>query len=227
MIAWGEVKSNKNNYDLYFSSKSNAGWSAPIVISESPLPDILPALTVSKSGDVWVFWTQLEALSGKLKFCYRINGDWSEPEELFVDAFKTSMSPTALVDTNDNIWLAWAAVRDQDEDIYISQWKGTEWSEPIQVNWDNNTPDILPNLSLNSAGVPRLSWQGYSDGEYVIIAREWNGEIWESLEVPAEVSSKLFTLKSAQSKSSLQDLPSFIEDRSQLAIGYSQMEKEE
>ena len=217
MIAWGELgDATAGSYDLYFSTQDGGEWSNPEVISASPLPDILPALGSNSRGDVWLVWTQLEDVTGSLKFRRRVNGEWLAVET-FVTDLKTDMAPALIVDSKGILWLAWSGVADQDDDIYYSRWLGTKWAEPALAHPDNSVPDVLPELTLSSQGNPQLSWQSYDGEKYVTMVREWDGKQWGLLR-DHDMLMQRSVRQHQLYDSAMKDLPVFISDFSQASL---------
>ena len=216
MLVWGEQNQRDSVYDLYFSAQENGEWSAPEEMSDSGLPDILPSFGSNSRGDLWLVWTQLSDVTGRLQFRRRINGNW-QPVQTLETGLKTNMAPSLIVDQQDIPWLVWAGVKDQDDDIYYSRWQGEDWTQPALVHPDNTVPDILPELSLSPAGYPRVRWKGYNNGEYVYFTREWNGSTWEIV-ADIDVLLRSATLMREQQDSAAADIPAFIKDRSQAAV---------
>lgn len=46
---------------------------------------------------------------------------------------------------------------------------------------DNNGVSVYPSLAISPDGTPYIAWEDWSDGDYEIYLRRWNGQSWEEV----------------------------------------------
>ena len=96
----------------------------------------------------------------------------------------TDGNPSACVDHNGNIWVAWNAGRDVRSNIWTSHYDGISWSEPeevaFHVDWD-----FHPSMVTDNSGKVWIFWQSYRGVENYIDGWDIygvynNGSSWSS-----------------------------------------------
>jgi len=226
ILAWGEMEKRGSN--IYFSQRIHQKWSEPKRLSFSDKPEILPTLASNTKGEMWVIWTELNDLGGKLRFRHYQNGKWDLLKT--IETHTTSdMAPSAIVDGNGDAWLVWSGTDQTDDEIFFSRWKNGHWTSPLRVNTDDHWPDILPQLSLTSTGMPQVTWSGYDGNKYSTFFRNWTGTNWG----PERVADKpLGHLSDPMAKSAgtdmaaiISDLPDFVTDINQATIHFRRQGK--
>lgn len=220
ILVWGKREKQESN--IYFTRKKNQVWDKPEQLSFSPYPEVTPTLVSNPTGDVWVVWTELSTTGGKLHYRRYNKGSWRAPQT--VETTTTSdMAPSSIIDRHGDIWLVWAGTDGKDDDIFSSRWNRRRWGEPMKVNSDDNLPDILPKIDLNSNGNVRVSWVGYVDGKYRNFHCDWTGDKWG----PERLSGELMGHRHSNDSSAdvdtatiISSLPDFVDDINQAAIHF-------
>lgn len=222
ILAWVEIENRVAN--IHFSKRTRQKWSDPKQLSFSNNPEILPTLAFDQNGEMWVVWTELDVNGGKLQFCHYLNGKWKLPKPIRTHS-TSDMAPSVIVDGNEDVWLVWSGTEQADDDIYFSVWKNGDWTEPARVNIDDDWPDILPQLDLNDAGMPKVAWKGYNGNKYATFVSHWTGVNWspeqESVDsVDASLSDENSRKTRGEIAEMMSELSAFGIDQKQATIHY-------
>lgn len=203
-IVWSHTSVNR--YSLKMSSKHNNQWSAPEMIEESDNPIIVPTLSAKQGGDIFAAWTELNGDKGRIRYKIKRNGAWESSQELMT-ATSSDMAPAIIIDSFGVPWIVWSGTDETDDDIYFSRWIGNQWQPPERVNDNDEWPDILPSISVDSRNRITATWQGYNGERYVKYSCYWTGKNWSQENVVGEIP--------LETGSSDQELPDFIPEGSQ------------
>jgi len=168
---------DENGYGLYYTKYSNKTWQSKQLIVQSNQMLVTPCIGGDGSQGNMLVWSVINGSSSDLYFSLYKEGAWSSPKKIETN-LASNLSPSLLVDGKNQFWLAWVGLAGTDDDIYFSRWNGSNWAAPIQVNEDNDTPDLFPVLGLGSNGNPWIQWYGYENGKYTQFRRDWNGSSW-------------------------------------------------
>jgi len=226
ILAWGKMEKHGSN--IYFSQRTHQKWSEPKRLSFSDKSEILPTLASNTKDEIWVVWTELNNLGGKLQFRHYQNGEWGLPRSIKTHS-TSDMAPSAIVDANGDTWLVWSGTDQTDDDIFYSTWKNGHWTSPLRVNTDDNWPDILPQLSLTSTGMPRVTWSGYDGKKYSTFYSHWTGTNWGPEKVSDEsvghLSDSMAKSAGTDMAAIISDLPDFVTDINQATIHFRRQGK--
>ncbi len=221
LLAWSEK--GDGGYNVYFSEHKTGSWSNPKRLSNSTNLEILPTLSADSSGKTWVAWTEMTGSRGKLKFRQGRDNDWGDAQAINTGNLNDTAA-SLLVDAYDVAWIIWSGVKQGDDDIYVARWQDGGWSEPLQINLDDESPDILPTLSLSDSGNPQATWYGYTDGSYVEFSSEFNGDSWSTEQatgnpMPENATAETSNTKGKSNNTSslnavteMPELPHFLKD---------------
>ena len=139
------------------------------------------------------------------------------------------MAPSAIVDGNGDTWLVWSGTDQTDDDIFFSRWKNGHWTSPLRVNTDDHWPDILPQLSLTSTGMPQVTWSGYDGNKYSAFFMQWTGTNWGPERVADEplghLSDPMAKSAGTDMAAIISDLPEFVTDMNQATIHFRRQGK--
>ena len=221
IVAWGETEYQETN--IYFTERINQKWSNPKRLSFSKNPEVMPTLISNKKGEIWVVWTELLNIGGKLQFSLFKNGRWMPPQQIRTNT-TSDMAPSTIVDQNGDVWLAWSGTDMGDDEIYSSRWHNGRWGEPMRVNADDGWPDVLPQMSLTEEGTLKISWSGYDGKKYRVFYSLWSGTNWGpeelSFEAVDRVSQSMAESAGVDMDTIISDLPVFITDINQATIHF-------
>ena len=127
----------------------------------------LPApITLNNGQASWTIEVEYGAETSKLRYTYH-KGALHYTRQ-FPSPTHSDLAPAAILVDNTPL-LVWSATDDasSDSDIYFSRWNQGVWSIPMRVHPENNDHDMLPALSIDSAGQVTLSWW-QNTGEEII-----------------------------------------------------------
>ncbi len=169
--------------DIWFAEMTDTGWTTPRALSPqinsgrrekspsvSPDGQRLYYVDAERGGYFWDIWVSTWDSS--------LN-DWGIPQNLGPpvntpgEEFSAHISP-------DGRHLYFTSLSANRCGVYVSEWNGTNWSEPVE---------FAPNLDLCSTGDPQYpsitadsAWfyfeHGVSDGISIFVSH-WNGSAWE------------------------------------------------
>jgi len=203
-IIWTHNETDLHN--LNFSSKRQGHWEPPETIAESANPIIVPTLATRGKDTVWAAWTELQGTDGRLRYRIKQGGKW-KPVRGLATATSSDMAPSMIIDSTGVAWMVWSGTDQTDDDIYFSRYVGNQWQPPQRVNADDEWPDILPEISIDTQNQITVTWLGFNGDRYVQYAASWTGRNWSSEAVGPPLS--------IESQPIIQNFPNFIPENSQ------------
>ncbi len=148
---------------IYTSEYREGEWQEKTLIAEDENLNILPALgSDSKTNRLAVWVTITPNGNSVLKFSFKREGDWQH-SRILTNLFKTNLAPVIIFDSQDSAWVFWSANDGNDDDIYMSHIANNRWIQPVEINSDNDVPDILPKAGLDESDNIWVSWQQLQD----------------------------------------------------------------
>lgn len=219
MLVWGE-KDGQGIYQIHFSRYIDNQWSQVKILSSGGGQNILPAVSSDGEGNIWVSWTQLDTINGKIRFCYRDEDGWHGPQPIET-ATVSDMAPSLTISRDGVPWLAFSGSDGEQDDIFAMHWTGKKWSQALRVNKSDDSPDILPEISIAADGNPIVHWRGYNGNQYVLYSSQWDGHSWSEEQEISDGDRILKQEKHSleEKEKILQNLPVVLMDSSQ-AIFY-------
>lgn len=125
----------------------------------------------------WFVWTELDKLSGRLMYNVKNKGKWGHSINITTNT-SSDMAPSICLDLKGQPWLVWSGTDDNDDDIYYSRWLNNRWQKPLQINIDDQWPDILPTVERDEDNRILVKWSGYNGQRYVQYSSYWTGNKW-------------------------------------------------
>ncbi|MGH9659624.1 MAG: hypothetical protein ACRD96_13835 [Bryobacteraceae bacterium] len=130
-----------------------------------------PALAVDRDSNAWIAWVGYQAEKEKL-FVSRADGAHKQ-----VVAEGDFFRPSLVAGPNDRLYLA-VSVRDGDTyKIGVATREGSAWGRLEIVS--SGGPDLGPRAVVDGSRRLWVVWQGYRDGRSRILARVYNGVMWD------------------------------------------------
>lgn len=127
------------NFSLYYKVYSSNAWSTPKRISAPQGRDSTPGLVQLRNGTVVMYWTR-ESLSGGvvryIHYMSYVNGTWSK--DTTFSSGGTELEPSVFQTDDGTIWVAYAANRFGNLDIFYKKYNGA-WSPEVRLT--TNTAD--------------------------------------------------------------------------------------
>lgn len=209
MIVWSEP--DGADFDVWFSYVVDEKWTTPERIDRTPdFLDALPCVAGIEQGHVAVWTRFTEPGVNQLSYSVRDAKGWQVPRH-FKTGMTINMAVTLVRDRDGTLWLGWAGFDGSDDDIYVSRWQGDEWSARRRVNRNDFTPDVLPQLSLDTDGRAVVRWRSLEPAGYVQRESRFDGRDWsvESAVRPVDDSQK--TVRDRRLES-IPEIPEFVSD---------------
>jgi len=148
---------------IYTSEYREGEWQEKTLIADGENLNFLPALGSDSKANRLAVWVTVDANGDSvLKFSFKREGDWQYPR-ILSNLFKTNLAPVIIFDSQDRAWVFWSANDGNDDDIYMSHQANNHWTQPVEINSDNDVPDILPKAGLDESDNIWVSWQQLQD----------------------------------------------------------------
>lgn len=221
LLAYGE-RDSQGKYRMHFTRYDGQAWSEPFPLSDGRNEEILPTIGSDDQGGIWVAWTELNGIFGSIRYSFNSTGAWSAPESL-ATATISDLAPSLAVDREGVAWLVFSGSDGIRDDIFSVRWLGNGWSRPEKIHPDNDTPDVLPQISIGSGGLPVVRWQGFDGGLYRMFSSNWTGSEWTAPKVEDIDRRRLAATRASagpegENEQMLNKLPPFLKDPSQAAL---------
>jgi len=175
-VAWAQPDADR--IAIFLCTKKQGKWGPPVKIHDLSADDLHPTVDRDHKDRIWLAWTAIDYQDFQIHYTVKDKGVWSDPTPIPVTT-ENNIAPYLLV-INDVPWLVWSGNNDDDDDIYYSRFIDGTWQSARMIHPDNVYPDILPRLEVTSSGQPMVTWERFSDGEYISVARRWDGGKWIS-----------------------------------------------
>jgi hypothetical protein len=145
------------------SSANGVSWSAPVAIANGGRN---AAPVVGRNGSLYVFYNT----AGHINMARPVAGGYNSvvvSEAVALQhrptEYRAAVYPAAGVDSNGNLYVAWADGRNSGtgNDILLasSASGGVSWSAPVRVNSDAGSADqLMPALAVSKDGTVTVAW---------------------------------------------------------------------
>jgi hypothetical protein len=159
---------------------NGTNWSGQMVVDDSMGSQGWwggPRIVEDNAGNLWVIYGS-EAMNTQWDiFASMWNGTgWSAPDRLTTNP-ENDLRPSAAVDANGYIWVAWESMRNGNKDIYVKYHNGTAWSSEIQLTTDTGW-DIKSALTAAKNGDVWVAWESDRTGNKDIFLKRYNSSMW-------------------------------------------------
>jgi hypothetical protein len=171
--------------DTYGSFFSGSGFSDPESVGWHEYYDFFPAVTVDKTGRLWVAWQSFRDYNQyydhfNIYSCYYYNGSWSSPQYVKPLGGWHDVQPALASGNDDKVWVAFKSFRNGNADIYVS-------NETSASGWINSyaltqTPEdeTDPAVAVDRDNNVWVFWSSSTDGYYHIYGRKYDGN-WQAI----------------------------------------------
>ena len=162
---------------IYLSTKEQGKWSQPECITDYNGDSLHPTVDRDTRGNTWLSWTSVDYQNFQIRYAVKQKNQWSDPK-IIATKTENNIAPFLMLDHDGIPWVVWSGNNNDDDDIYYSRFIHGNWQKPHLVHSDNDVPDILPRMDLNSSNRPQVTWEHYTPAGYIIISKIWNGTSW-------------------------------------------------
>ena len=136
-----------------------------------------PQVAIASGNRPWVLWSQQSA--GNFDLYAR---GLDEQANRWGGLVRLSSHPSPdldhhlIADSRGWLWVVWQGFREDNSDIFLRYFDGSDWSPPIQVS-DHPANDWEPQVAVDQEGDAVVVWDSYRNGNYdVFLRRIANGE---------------------------------------------------
>lgn len=203
--------------EIYFSSQEKGGrWTEPLQLTNGNADNILPCVVTTPDGKKYVVWTAMEGADLAVHYAAFNGTAWSEAQAV-PGLPELSTMPFVAVDDAGALWLVFVGNDgSHHDDIYCIQLQKDSWGKALQVNAENDVPDVNPFIEIDQDGVVLVTWEGFRGNGYTLLTARWLGDRWSEEQAlrPEEVEQ----LQQERRQAEEEPLPEFVEDRSMLFI---------
>lgn len=158
-------------YEILYSGRSGARWSAPVVISPGIPDSINPSLAADGSGVLHSAWYQFDIEAYQVQYARRLR-EWEPPRQVSsgrADAFGVALA----VRKDGTAYAVWERRGAPDIRIYFAE-RRDQWSGPEPVSPEGR-PAFHPSVAVDDRGRVYVVWE--SDGQLYLRrrVRQWLG----------------------------------------------------
>ncbi|WP_457577127.1 hypothetical protein [Desulfomarina sp.] len=183
---WTWADQFENQHAVFLSRQSGDKWEEPVKISNNEALNVVPAVTRTTTGDLWVVWSAFDGHQSFLLFKRFIDNEWTE-ETTYYTGLSSNTAPSVVIDNSGTVWLVWAGFDGISDEIFYATWNGTEFGPAISIT-SNDVPDILPVLGFDrESNSLWIQWKQFSKDGYIPFHSSWTGTEWSE---PTPVSLK-------------------------------------
>ncbi len=162
---------------IYLSTKEQGKWSQPECITDYNGDSLHPTVDRDTQGNTWLSWTSVDYQNFQIRYAIKQKNQWSDPK--FIETkTENNIAPFIMVDHDGTPWVVWSGNNNDDDDIYYSRFVHGNWQKPHLVHSDNEVPDILPRMDLDTLNRPQVTWEHYTPAGYTIVSKIWDGNSW-------------------------------------------------
>lgn len=193
---WAE--DDRNGSQIYLSQHINGSWQSAEKIVDDTNLNILPTIGSGSKGQRIAVWSMVDQAQSVLKYSIKLGTAWSTPR-ILSNQMSTNLAPVVVFDHTDVCWVFWSANNGGDDDILVSKFINGQWTQPEQVNDENETPDILPETGLDDVGNVWVSWQNLENNSYIDRSKSFASKTRRKM--TAQNSISMQDIKQIQSRS--------------------------
>ena len=197
VVAWQQASGGR--WEIYLKRWDGSAWveiggsATAGGISNNAGGSVFPSLVLDANDNPVVAWAQ------------DLNGSW-DPDQIYLRRWDgsawvevggsasgrgisnsdgRSLCPSLVLDASGNPVVAWHDdTSEEDWEIYLKRWNGTDWVELGGSATDGGVSDSAgdaawPSLGLDANGNPIVAW--YDDSNEEIYLKWWDGAIWNEL----------------------------------------------
>ena len=128
-VAW--VSGRNGRLSVYETHYNGQNWSPQVDLTGYEYWEMDPIVIIDNSGQPHIFFAQLNMNSGQSEYdiihCYRQNQIWYN-ENVTNDVTGYCVQPTAIVDNDGNLWVAWQSYENGNADVMAKYYNGSTWS---------------------------------------------------------------------------------------------------
>jgi len=127
-IVWHSFESDSNPDILYkvYNGSSTFPWSSIKRLTTDQGDDILPSITTTSDGDIWVVWFSDRDENFEIYYKIYNESSWSPDTRLTTDPSEDEF-PSVMEDKDGDIWVVWSSNRTGKDQIHYQVFNGSSW----------------------------------------------------------------------------------------------------
>jgi hypothetical protein len=162
------------NWDIFYRSLTDAGWSDPERLTSSAAAAAHPTLLVGEGGYLHVFWDEANGIYYKA-----FDGTaWGSNTRL-TDLASDAAYPSACMDSAGHIHLVWCDHRDGNDEIYYKGFDGLAWGPDTRLTVDSGVSKA-PAAACDDSGRVHVVWYDERSGSKEIYYKKFDGLAWSA-----------------------------------------------
>jgi len=152
---------------IFISRYTGDDWEEPVKISSNENLNVVPSITRTAAGNLWVVWSTIGGGHSSLVYKRLVGGVWTE-ETSYYTGLNSNTAPSIGIDSAGKVWLAWAGFDGISDEIFYSTWDGSSFAPAIPLT-SNSIPDILPVLGFNDKdNTVWIQWKQFKKSGYIV-----------------------------------------------------------
>jgi len=157
---------------VWYTSNSNPidskSWTQPIAISGQTQIDFPEATAISDNfGNVFVIWPNMSGGHADIYFRKKVNGNWSEIENVSKTAGESLYPDVAVDKATGNFCVVWQERVNNVWQIYFKYFQNGQWSSSQNIS-DSSADSIDPTVYVDDLGQVHVAYSARVNGQYDI-----------------------------------------------------------
>lgn len=174
---WTWADRSEDQHAIFLSIQNGTEWEKPVKISNNEALNVVPSVTRTANGNLWVVWSAFDGQQSFLLYKRFIDNEWTE-EMTYYTGLGSNTAPSVIVDNSGKVWLVWAGFDGISDEIFYTTWNGTEFSPAVSIT-SNTIPDILPVIGFNGeTNSLWINWKQFRKDGYIPYSSNWTGTEW-------------------------------------------------
>lgn len=174
---WAWADEFEDQHAIFLSKHNGTEWEEPVKISDNKALNVVPSVTRTANGNLWVVWSAFDGQQSFLLYKRFLNNEWTE-ETTYYTGLSSNTAPSVIIDHNEKVWLVWAGFDGISDEIFYSTWNGTEFGPATSIT-SNDVPDILPVLGFDRENKSLwVQWKQFRKDGYIPYSSNWTGTEW-------------------------------------------------
>jgi hypothetical protein len=184
-VTWfGRTSSNTAKYNIFYTNRKTTGtWSAVSMLTTNNIDvyNQYPSIAIDGDDNVHVIWTGQTGTASITNIQYMNYSSntksWSSVKLLSSSTSNDQMYPSFVIDTKDNIHIAWESESLNSQIQYIKWDASTSiWSSIEQISTNSTANNNKPSIGVDHRCNVYVLW--YKDNPYQLMMKMFDGYYW-------------------------------------------------
>ena len=167
-MVWHSFESDSNPDILYkvYNGSATFPWSPIKRLTTDQGNDILPSITTTSDGDIWVVWSSDRDENFEIYYKIYNGSSWSLDMRLTTNSSEDKF-PSVMEDKDGDIWVVWSSNRTGKDQIHYQVFNGSSW-QPCGQLISSDEPVWDPSIMQAQDGRFWLVWVREEDLFYKV-----------------------------------------------------------